>query len=100
MSINLDEVFFDLTFQLINYAIEFTSKPGYASIRMMDVLEKLIELSDKIKGIKKKQFYKGVKEKIENKKALTDMKERAKFLNEILVMFVDEWKKSDLKILE
>jgi hypothetical protein len=93
MSIELDDLFFDLTFKVLNYAIEFAGKPGYASVRMMDVLRQLIELSDEIEGVNKNKFYGKVKEKIEDKKRMTGMDERVQFLNEILVMFVDEWKK-------
>lgn len=94
MSETLDDKFFDYTFQLLNYAIEFAKSPGYASLRLMDVLEKTVNLSLQIEEITQREFYETVKEKFKDRMIMSDQKSREDFLDELLTVFVDEWRKN------
>ena len=93
MSESLDDKLFDYAFQVLNYAIEFQSSPGYSSLRFTDVLEKTVNLALEIDGIEKKPFYEKVKEKYKERRVMSDSKTREEFLNELLSLFVDEWRK-------
>lgn len=92
MSENLDEVFFDHVFKILNYAVEFTNSRGYASLRITDILEKTIELSSRIDGVERTDFYGQVMEKFENRKIMSEQKSRETFLDELMVMFIEEWR--------
>ena len=92
MSENLDDVFFDYTFKILNYAVEFANSPGYASLRMTDILEKTVELSSRIEGISRTVFYGQVMEKFENRKIMSERKSHETFLDELMVMFIEEWR--------
>lgn len=94
MSETLDDQFFDLAVRILNYAIEFVNAPGYASLRLMDVLMDFLELSHQIEGFLRKDFYNKVRERIEGRNLLADAKTRAIFLDELLAMFIDEWRKA------
>lgn len=94
MSETLDDKFFDYTFQLLNYAIEFAKSPGYASLRLMDVLEKTVNLSLQIEEITQIEFYETVKEKFKDRMIMSGQKSREDFLDELLTVFVDEWRKN------
>jgi hypothetical protein len=91
---NLDEQFFDLCCSVLNYAIEFVESPGYASLRLVDVLKALIDLQFKMGGLKMSSFYHDVWEKLESRDLIADADERARLLDEMLSMFVDEWRKT------
>lgn len=97
MSENLDDKFFDLAVRILNYAIEFVNMPGYASLRLIDVLKDFLELSHQIEGFSRKDFYYKVREKIEGRNLLADARDRAMFLDELLAMFIDEWRKANDK---
>lgn len=92
MSENLDDVFFDHAFKILNYAVEFAKSPGYASLRMTDVLEKTVELSSRIEGVSRSDFYGQVMGKFENRKIMAEQKSRETFLDELMVMFIEEWR--------
>ncbi len=94
MSEALDDRFFDFAFQVLNYAIEFVNSPGYASLRMTDVLEKTVELSSLIEGVNREEFYSRLKEKFEKRKLMADQKDREAFLDELSTMFVEEWRRT------
>jgi len=94
LSATLDDQFFDFAVRVLNYAIEFVNMPGYASLRLVDVLKGLVDLSSRIEGVNRKEFYEKVKERLEGRKLLVDAKQRSMFLDELLSMFVDEWRKS------
>ena len=70
------------------------NSPGYASLRMTDVLEKTVELSTKIEGVSRTDFYVKLMEKFENRRIMSDQKSREVFLNELTVMFIEEWRKN------
>lgn len=93
MSETLNDKFFDFAFQILNYAIEFVKSPGYASLRMTDILEKTVELSSQIEGVSRVEFYETMKEKFKNRRVMSDPKDREAFLDELLTMFIDEWRK-------
>lgn len=93
MSEALDDRFFDFAFKVLNYAIEFVNSPGYASLRMTDVLEKTVELSSQIEGVDREEFYSRLKEKFEKRRLTADQKDREAFLDELSTMFVEEWRK-------
>lgn len=92
MSENLDDVFFDHIFKILNYAVEFVNSPGYASLRMTDILEKTVELSSRIEGISRTDFYRQVIEKFKNRKIMSERKSHETFLDELMMMFIEEWK--------
>ena len=94
---NLDEQFFDLCCRVLNYAIEFVESPGYASLRFVDVLKALIELQFKMEGLQKSVFYDEVWEKLKLRDLMANKDERSKLLDELLTMFVEEWKKTSSK---
>ena len=94
MNNNLDEQFFDLCCRVLNYAIEFVESPGYASLRLVDVLKALIDIQFKMEDLKKSNFYHEVWEKLESRDLVADANERAGLLDELLTMFVDEWRKT------
>lgn len=92
MSENLDDVFFDHAFKILNYAVEFANSPGYASLRMTDILEKTVELSSRIEGVSRTDFYGQVMEKFKNRKIMSERKSHETFLDELMVMFIEEWR--------
>lgn len=92
MKSSLDDEFFDLTCRVLNYAIEFVNAPGYASLRLLDIFKGLIELQPQIEGISKGEFYQKLRTKLESRDLLAEAEERSKLLDELLTMFVDEWK--------
>ena len=95
MSTTLDDQFFDLAVRVLNYAIEFVNMSGYASLRLVDVLNDLIELSSRIEGINRGEFYEKVRERMEGRKLLADAEKRSMFLDELLSLFIEEWRKAD-----
>ncbi|GAG78091.1 unnamed protein product [marine sediment metagenome] len=56
MSDKFDDRYFDLTMKILNYAIEFVKQPSYASTRMTDVLQNLIDLSAEIEGVNREDY--------------------------------------------
>ena len=85
---------FDLSMRVLNYSIEFVNSPGYASLRLLDVLQGLVGLSLKMEGLSNREFYSNLQKKLEERRLMADSKERAKFLDELLAMFVEEWRKA------
>ena len=94
MSETLDKLFFDLSMRVLNYSIEFVESPGYASLRLLDVLEILVGLSPRIEGVSNREFYEKLKRKFEQRRLMVDSNEQAKFLDELLSLFVEEWRKT------
>lgn len=92
MSETLDDKFFDYAFQVLNYAIEFVKSPGYSSLRLTDVLEKTVNLSLEIEGVKRKEFYEKIKERFGTRKILSSSMNREEFLDSLLSDFVEEWR--------
>lgn len=90
---SLDDQFFDLTCKVLNYAIEFQRSPGYSSLRFVDVLKGLVELQPEIEGISNVEFYQKVRDKLEARELLAGAESRANFLDDLLNLFVEEWKK-------
>ena len=94
MSETLDREFFDLSMRVLNYSIEFVNSPGYASLRLLDVLESLVTLSPKIESISNGGFYSKLKSKFEERRLMVSSKEQSRFLDELLSMFIEEWRKT------
>jgi hypothetical protein len=92
MKSSIDDEFFDLSCRVLNYAIEFINAPGYASLRLLDIFIGLIELQPQIEGISRGEFYQKLRIKLESRDLLAEAEERSKLLDELLTMFVDEWK--------
>lgn len=92
MSGSLDEEFFDFSFKILNYAVEFAKSPGYSSLRFTDVLEKMVELSFQIEGIDRREFYEKLKEKFKSRRLMSSQQDLEAFLDELLQMYVDEWR--------
>lgn len=93
MSESIDEEYFDFCFKVLNYAIEFTNSSGYASTRMTDVLQKLVDLSFQFEGVDREEFYETLVEKFKNRRLMTIKQREKNFLDELLQLFVDEWRK-------
>ena len=93
MSESLDYAFFDYAFQILNYAIEFVNTPGYSCLRFIDLLEKTISMALKLEDIKNKSFYEKIQNKFKERRLVSDSKTREDFMNDLLSLFVDEWKK-------
>lgn len=93
MSQTLDDRYFDLTMKILNYAMEFVNQPSYASLRMTDVLQSLIDISAEIGGIERKEFYALVKEKFRDRKLMTTKQDEIDFLNELLTLYVEDWRR-------
>jgi len=91
---SINDQFFDLACRVLNYAIEFVNASGYASLRLVDVLKSLMELQPQIEGVARGEFYQKVREKLESRELLVGAEARSKFLDELLTMFVDEWRKT------
>jgi len=92
MSDTLDDVYFDYVFKILNYAVEFVGSPSYASLRMIDVIDKTVELSSRIEGVLRAEFYEKLREKFENRRIMSERKEQEVFLDELMTMFIEEWK--------
>ncbi len=92
MNSDLDDKFFDLLCRVLNYAIEFVNAPGYASLRLVDVLKSLVDLQPQMKGVSRSYFYNKIREKLESRELLSSNEARSKFLDELLTMFVEEWR--------
>ncbi len=94
MSETLDDKYFDFAFKILNYAVEFVNSPGYSSLRITDILEKTVELSSQIEGVSRTEFYEKVKEKFRDRRVMASSGTRADFLDELMSMFIDEWRKT------
>jgi hypothetical protein len=92
MTPSLDEMFFDYTFQILNYALEFSSSSGYASLRFTDTVEKAVNLALEIQGISSKPFYRKILEHFKQRRIMSEATTREEFLNELLSLFIEEWK--------
>jgi hypothetical protein len=92
MNETLEDQAFDLAVRILNYAIEFVNTGGYASLRLVDVLGSYLGIMLQVDGINKKQFYEKIKENIDNRDLLAPVKEKEKFLDDLLTMFIDEWR--------
>jgi hypothetical protein len=93
VSQTLDDRYFDLTMKVLNYAMEFVNQPSYASLRMTDVLQSLIDISTEIEGIEKKEFYDSVKKKFRDRKLMAIKQAEIDFLNELLIFYIEEWRR-------
>jgi hypothetical protein len=93
VSETLEERFFDFSFQVLNYAIEFVRSPGYSSLRFSDVLQKTMSLTLEVEGAGKREFYLSVLKRFEKRESMSDTEAREVFLNELLDMFITEWRK-------
>lgn len=87
-----EEQVFDLAVRILNYAIEFVNTGGYASLRLVDVLGSYIGIMLQLDGIKKKEFYEKIKEKIDNRDLLAPVEEKERFLDDLLTSFIHEWR--------
>lgn len=98
MSETLDDKYFDLTFKILNYAIEFTRTPTYASLRTTDILERMVELSSEIDGVSRVDFYRKVNEKFKSRRLMSEQMSRDEFareiLDDLLSMYIEEWKET------
>ena len=93
MGETIEDRYFDFSMKVLNYAIEFVNNPGYASLRMTDVLENLVLMSPNLENVNKSVFYASVIEKFKNKPLMSTPQERSVFLNSLLDMFISEWRK-------
>jgi hypothetical protein len=92
LSVDLNDRFFDLTMKIVNYSLEFVDQPSYASLRLADVLESLVSLSSSIEGVDRREFYGKVYAKLRDR---IDAEDRSALLNDILSLYIDEWRRSD-----
>ena len=94
MSETFDDRYFDLTMKVVNYAFEFVNQPGYAFLRMTDLLDSLVNLSSIIDGVDRKEFYEIIKANLKGRRNLVTSEEKTNLLNEILSIYIEEWRKS------
>ena len=92
MSNTIDSQAFDLAMRVLNYAIEFVNLPGYSSLRLTDVLQGLVDLYFQMDSISNKKFYEKIRKKFDERKLMSDPEDSTKFLDELLTMFVNEWR--------
>ena len=92
MSVSMDEEYFDFCFKVLNYSIELTHSSGYASARMVDVLQKLVDLSFHFEGVEREEFYEKLVEKFKDRRLKNIQPSENNFLDELLQLFVDEWR--------
>jgi hypothetical protein len=93
LSKKLDDRYFDLTMKILNYAMEFIDQPGYASLRMTDVLESLTDLYSQLEGVDRREFYASIKAKLNDRLIMTTKQDEANLLNELLALYIEEWRK-------
>jgi hypothetical protein len=98
MKSDLNDEFFDLTCRVLNYAIEFVNAPGYASLRLVDILKSLIYLQPQIDGVSRGEFYQKLREKLDSRDLLADEKRKSKLLDELLTIYVDEWRSNSFRV--
>jgi len=91
---NVDNLFFDIAFRVLNYAIEFVNDLNYSSLRFIDVLRALLKIQKLIGESSRDGFYDRLRKKLDSRGAmsLTSLSERSKFLDELLDMFIEEWR--------
>ena len=89
---SLDDHAFDLAVRILNYAIEFVNTGGYASLRFADVLGSYLGIILQVDGISKKEFYEKVKKLIDGRDLLAPVEEKERFLDQLLSLFIDEWR--------
>jgi hypothetical protein len=90
----LDDRYFDLTMRVLNYAMEFVNQPGYASLRITDVLESLLDISSQLEGVNRREFYASVKAKLNDRFIMANQQDKAGLLNELLALYIEEWRKT------
>jgi hypothetical protein len=98
MKSDLNDEFFDLTCRVLNYAIEFVNAPGYASLRLVDILKSLIYLQPQIDGVSRGEFYQKLREKLDSRDLLADEKRKSKLFDELLTIYVDEWRSNSFRV--
>ena len=88
----LDERFFDLLMRTLNYSMEFLELPNYASLRFMDLFGSLLDLQPLMGESARDEFYEKLRQKLRDRRVMSDQETRSKRLNELLRLFVEEWK--------
>ncbi len=93
MAENLEDRFFDVLLRTLNYSIEFVNEPGYASLRFMDLFSSLLRIQPLVEELSRDEFYEKLREKIKDRQIIREQETRSKLQNELLEMFVSEWKR-------
>ena len=93
MAENLEDRFFDVLLRTLNYSIEFVNEPGYASLRFMDLFGSFLRIQPLVKELSRDEFYEKLREKIKDREVIREQETRSKLQNELLEMFVGEWKR-------
>ena len=93
MSETLKDQYFDLTMKVLNYALEFANTPGYPSLRLTDLIESLVALAPELEGVDRKEFYAKISERMKNRRVMSAQQDRNTLLNDILTLYVEEWRK-------
>lgn len=92
MEKDLDERFFDLLMRTLNYSMEFLESPNYASLRFMDLFGSLLDLQPLMGESARGEFYEGLRQRLRDRRVMSDRETRSKRLNDLLRLFVEEWK--------
>ncbi len=92
MEKDLDERFFDLLMRTLNYSMEFLDSPNYASLRFMDLFGSLLDLQPLMGESARDEFYEGLRQKLRDRRVMSDRGTRSKKLTDLLRLFVEEWK--------
>ncbi len=53
----------------------------------------MVELSSQIEGIDRKEFYEKLTNKFRDRRLMASQQDRESFLDELLQMYFDEWRK-------
>ncbi len=92
MDKKLDDQLFDLLMRTLNYSMEFLDSPNYASLRFMDLFGSLLDLQPLMGESSRDEFYEKLRQKLKERMVMSDRETRSKRLNELLRLFIEEWK--------
>jgi len=93
MEKELEEKYFDLLMRALNYSMEFIESQNYASLRFMDLFGSLLDLQPLMGESARDEFYEGLRQKLRDRRVMSDRETRSKRLKELMRLFVEEWKK-------
>jgi hypothetical protein len=73
--------------------MEFMDSPNYASLRFMDLFSNLLNLQPLMGESAHDDFYEILRQKLLERRVMSNSETRSKRINELIQLFIDEWKK-------
>jgi hypothetical protein len=73
--------------------MEFIDSPNYASLRFMDLFTNMLNLQTLMGESAHDDFYEMLRQKLQERRVMSDTETRSKRINELIQLFIDEWKK-------